>query len=413
MFDVAYVRGHYTSLSDGWTYLNAHVQAQIPERVSASVATAFRTSPLFDVHSPASGSHYRSPEQFSSIGASHIASARAAIADLTGATPDRVVLGPSKQVLLETLAAAMKPRLRRTTQVVLNRIDPESTNAPFLRSDATVAWAEPDLGTGELPAWQYEHVVQGSTRLVVVPAAHELTGTVTDVAAISDIVRSRSRAWLLVDASAVVPYRAVSIDDWGADILVVECAPLGGPHLAALVFRDTSMFPRLKAVNPAGGVDKAEKLELGAISPGLAGGVAAIVDHYACFAAPGGTRATRLGRAMTDLNRYSREITRHLINSLVGLPSVHVLGITGDAAGADAMHLDRVPRVSFMVRGVPAPTVQKRLLTNGLVTELSPRDPLLEAMGAFEEGGAITVSLAPYNTLSDIDQLTRVLASLA
>ncbi|MFV8382345.1 aminotransferase class V-fold PLP-dependent enzyme [Corynebacterium hindlerae] len=413
MFDVAYARGHYTSLSDGWTYLNAHVHAQIPERVSSAVSTAFRTSALLDARSPATGSHSRSQENRSSLGVSHVAAARVAVADLVGSVPERVVLGANKQILLNCLAEALQPRLRRTTQMVLNRVDPESTNEPFLRRDASVVWAEPDLGTGELPAWQYEEAVNGSTRLVMVPAAHALTGTVTKISEISDIVRAKSRAWLVVDASAVAAYRPISIDDWGADVVVVDFAKMGGPQFAALVFRDTSMFPLLKSLNSAAPADSAAKLEIGELSPGLAGGVSAIVDHFAGLVESGGTRSTRLQRSMVEVDRYSRQLTRHLLNSLLGLPKVHVLGITGEAAGKDALYLDRVPRISFMVNGVPAATVQKRLLTNGLVTELSPRDPLLEAMGAFEEGGAITVGLAPYNTMNDIDQLTRVLASLA
>ncbi|MEJ5927825.1 aminotransferase class V-fold PLP-dependent enzyme [Corynebacterium sp. H128] len=413
MFDVAYARGHYTSLSDGWTYLNAHEGAQIPERVSSAVTTAFRSAVLMDERSPLSGTHSRAAEIGANVGDCFLDAARAAVADLTGAAPDRVVLGPNKAVLLRSLAEALAPRLRRSTQVLLNKVDDDAVTRPFLRTDSKVVWAEPDLGTGELPAWQYEEVVNGSTRFVVVPAAHPLTGMVTDVAAISDIVRSKSRAWILVDASAVAPYRAISIDEWGADIAVVEFAPMGGPQMAALVFRDTSMFPLLASVNPAAGVDKAAKLELGGHSVGLAGGVTAIVDLYAHFAAPGGTRGTRLRRAMSDIDAYSRRLTAHLLHSLNSLPSVHLLGISGEAAGHGAIDLDRVPRVTFMVPGVPAATVQRRLLTNGLVTSLSPRNPLLEAMGTFEEGGAITVGLGPYNTMADIDQLTRVLASLA
>ena len=42
VFDVARVRGLYTSLGDGWTYLNAHQLPQVPERVSSGVASAFR-----------------------------------------------------------------------------------------------------------------------------------------------------------------------------------------------------------------------------------------------------------------------------------------------------------------------------------------------------------------------------------
>ena len=40
-YDVASVRGLYTSLSDGWTYLNAHDCPQIPERVSAAVSVSY------------------------------------------------------------------------------------------------------------------------------------------------------------------------------------------------------------------------------------------------------------------------------------------------------------------------------------------------------------------------------------
>ena len=44
VFDVARVRGLYVSLSDGWTYLNAQENAQVPEKVSTGVAMAFRTA---------------------------------------------------------------------------------------------------------------------------------------------------------------------------------------------------------------------------------------------------------------------------------------------------------------------------------------------------------------------------------
>lgn len=414
VYDVAYVRGLYVSLSDGWTYLNAHERAQIPQRVSAAVSSAFRSSALLMDYAPTSGTHSRPLEVGATVGKHHVTSARAAIADLVGATPDRVVLGPSKEVLLRNLAEAMRPRLRKSAHMVLTHIDDPCVTAPFAALEASVSWAEPDLGTGELPTWQYQELVQGSTRLVVVPAAHPYVGMVVDVAAISEIVRAQSRSWVLVDASAYAPYRSIDMDAWGADVVALEFTPMGGPAMAALVFRDTSMFPRLAAINPLADPATGAKLEIGRHSAGLSGGVTAVVDHFAMLdERAGGTRTTRLRRSYEALERQGRELTRHLVNSLEGLQSIHILGISGEAAGSEAIRLPRIPRISFMVAGVPAATVHRRLLTNGLVTTLSPRNPLLEAMGAFEDGGAITVSLSPFNTFSDIDQLTRVLASLA
>ena len=57
VFDVARVRGLYTSLGDGWTYLSAHAQPQIPERVSSAVARGFRQAPVVEYVEPNTGNH--------------------------------------------------------------------------------------------------------------------------------------------------------------------------------------------------------------------------------------------------------------------------------------------------------------------------------------------------------------------
>ena len=81
---------------------------------------------------------------------------------------------------------------------------------------------------------------------------------------------------------------------------------------------------------------------------------------------------------------------------------------------AEGVDVDRVPRVSFIVAGVPAPTVVRRLLDNHMVTSaVGPgHSALLEAMGVMEAGGAVTVGLQPFNTPHDVDQLVRAVASL-
>ena len=58
-YDVASVRGLYTSLSDGWTYLNAHDCPQIPERVSAAVSRSFRLAPSVPAPEGRTGTHSR------------------------------------------------------------------------------------------------------------------------------------------------------------------------------------------------------------------------------------------------------------------------------------------------------------------------------------------------------------------
>lgn len=410
-YDVARVRGLYVSITAGWTYLNAHAHPQIPERVSSAVARAFRAAPQV----VESGSGYGSHSRHDAPGQLHrersLREARIAIADLVGATPDCVLLGTGLPELYHQLASAMQPMLRRSSSIVVNELDNPELSAAF--SDHPVAeirWAQPDLATGELPAWQYRNIVDGGTRLVVLGAAHPLLGPVAPVRRITEITRQRSRAWTLVDATAFAAYRPIDPEDWGADIIAVDVGHLGGPQLAALVFRDRAMLKRLRELRPGYPADSVQKLEY-PVSAGLAGGVPALVDHMAGLVESRGTRRTRLLHSMGEFARFSEDMDYYLIHSLESLPAVHVLGVSGEAA-AGGLH-DRIPCASFLVHGVPASTVHQRLLDNGLLCTVTENTPLMEDMGAVDAGGALTVSLSPFSTTHDIDQLIRAMASLA
>lgn len=410
-YDVASLRGLYTGLSGGWTYLNAHDVPQIPEKVIAGVSRAFRTSALVADQDTPSGTHSAAPQPGRLEGQYYIDSARTAVADLVGATADRVVLGANLPVLYQALARAIAPLLRANSSVVLSKLDPPELYSAFTEVDAQVRWAQPDLGTGEMPAFQFSDLVDGSTRLVSLAAGHELLGTVAPVEEIIDTVNTRSRAWTLVDISATAGYRPVDIDALGADILGVDLGKIGGPQVAALVFRDTRMFKRIDALSP--GRHGAAKLET-PVSTGLAGGVSPLIDHFAALggeAAGRGFRRRRLIASMQLLEPYLNGLRDDLYQFLGTLPAVHILGVTGEAA-AGAKE-DRLPRLSFAVNGVPAETVHQRLFDNRLVTTLAPSTPLLSEMGADEIGGAVTVALAPFNTACDVEHLTRVVASLA
>ena len=411
-YDVASVRGLYTGLSDGWTYLNAHDTPQISEKVAAGVARSFRTSTAVSAVDLSGGSH-SAPQRAGRLeGEAHIDAARVAVADLVGVTAERVVLGSNLPMLYQALARSMSPMLRRNSSVVLSHLDPPNLSSAFSESRAEVRWAQPDLGTGELPAFQYADLVDGSTRLVSLSAAHELLGTVTPTEEIIDLVRERSRAWTLVDVSAIAPYSPVDFNQLGADIVGIDLAQLGGPQVAALAFRDTAMFKRLDALSSDHEGPGAAKLET-PVSTGLAGGVGPLVDHLASLGTSSrGSRRTRLGRSMAALQAHMNEMRDDLYTLMSTLPAVHIMGITGEAA-AEARIDNRIPRLSFAVRGVPAATVHQRLFANRLVTTQSPLTPLLISMGAEEVGGTVTVALGPFNTHYDIEHLIRVVASLA
>lgn len=433
-FDAASVRGLFTSLGDGWTYFNANQAPQVPERVISAVSRAFRSSfSLLDADVP-TGSH-SAPRRAGRLEAETlVASARTAVADLLGGSAECVVLGPSLPVLYASLSRAMQPLLRQGSSMVLSRLDAPilttalASGAPVSESgglaasagtgtqggttstNSAVRWAQPDLGTGELPAYQYDELVDGSTRLVAFSAGNDTLGTVAPFEEIVDKVRERSRAWTLIDVTSYAAYRVVDLETFDADILAVDLERLGGPQISALVFRDVAMFQRLDALVPGFVGPEATKLET-PVSSGLAGAVSPLIDHIAGIVESQGSRRQRLVTSMFATGDYLEDLGDDLYAFMSTLPTVHIIGITGESA-AEAGD-DRLPALTFAVRGVPAETVHQRLFDNGLVATIAPDTPLLQDMGIDELGGGVTVSLSAFNTSADVDHLIRVVASLA
>ena len=111
-YDVFSVRGLYTGLSDGWTYLNAHAVPQISERVASGVARSFRMSTAVATQEGPGGAHSATPAPGRLEGDGNYTAARMAVADLTGSKADRVVLGPSLPVLYQSCLLYTSPSPR-------------------------------------------------------------------------------------------------------------------------------------------------------------------------------------------------------------------------------------------------------------------------------------------------------------
>lgn len=397
-YDVWGVRGLFPSLGDGWIHLDAQAGMQIPDSVASTVSAAFRTS----VSDPAGA--YPSARRSAGI----LETTRSAIADLVGAQPEGVVLGPNRATLLARLASASRRRLGIGTEVLLSRLDDEANLAPWLYAahlyGSYVKWAEVDIENFELPAWQYRDLITDATTIVAVTAASSRLGVMPDVAAISHLAHEVD-ALMVVDAASLAPYRSIDMDALGADVIAVDAAGWGGPPVGALVFRDPSQLERLDSQSFDPAAVGPERLEVGAHQFAMLAGVVASVESLAKLGGrTTGLRRTRLVAAMNELSEYHRGLFEHLHSSLRSLPLVMVLGTDGH---------DGVPMLSFTVAGIPATKVTQRMADNGICA-LATRggSRVLDAIGVAEIGGAVTIGLGHYTTAHEVDQLVRVIASL-
>lgn len=395
-YDVARVRGLHPSLGDGWVHFDAPAGMLIPDSVATTVSTAFRRSGASTV-----GAHPSARRSAAVLDA-----AREAVADLVNADPGGVVLGADRAVLLSLLAEASSSRAGLGYEVIVSRLDDEANIAPWLRAahryGAKVKWAEVDIETGELPTWQWESLISKSTRLVAVNSASGTLGGVTDLRAMTKLVHDVG-ALVVVDHSAAAPYRLLDIRETDADVVTVNAHAWGGPPIGAMVFRDPSVMNSFGSVSTNPYTTGPARLEIGVHQFGLLAGVVASIEYLAALdESARGSRRERLAVSMQSADAYLNRVFDYLMVSLRSLPLVMLIG------RPEA----QIPVVSFAVHKVPADRVVQRLADNGILAIANTGSRVLDVLGVNDVGGAVTVGLAHYSTMAEVDQLVRALASL-
>jgi cysteine desulfurase family protein (TIGR01976 family) len=395
-YDVARVRGLHPSLGDGWVHFDAQHGMLLPDSVATTVSTAFRGSISATV----------GPHPSARRSAAVLDAARQAIADLVNADPRGVVLGADRALLLSSLADASSARVGLGYEVVVTRLDDEANIAPWLRAanryGAKVKWAEVDIETGELPAWQWEGLISRPTRLVAIASGSSTLGTVTDLRAVTKLVHEVG-GLVVVDHSAAAPYRLIDIEEIEADVVAVNALAWGGPPIGALVFRDPSTIDSFSSVSLDPYATGAARLEMGTHQFGMLAGVVASIEYLASLdESASGSRRERLSLSMQSATSYLNRLFDYLLVSLRSLPLVMVIGRPEV----------RIPVLSFAVRDVPAERVVQRLADNGVLAIANANSRVLDVIGVNDIGGAVTIGLAHYSTTAEVDQLVRALASL-
>jgi cysteine desulfurase len=395
--DIARIRGLFLALGDGWVHLDAPTGMQIPEQVTAAVITALRAP----VSGP--GGLFPASQRADAI----LDAARRSLADLVGADPAGVVLGPSVPVLLQRLADALGQSWLVGDEVVVSRLDHPANIAPWHqaagRRGAITRWAEVDIETCELPAWQYDSLVNNRTKVVAITAASESVGTQPDLRRVAEAA-NKVGALMVVDASAAAPFIPLDMNTLPADIVAVSANGWGGPPVAGLVFRDANLVRRLPSSSLDPDAKGPERLELGPHQYPLLAGLIASIDYLAELDdAAVGPRRERLLHSMTSMQAHQTALLDRLIDRLHIVGGVHVIG--------DAVR--RVPTLAFAVDRRPAVDVVAHLGQHGVCAFAdSGHNGLFAALGVGEIGGVVRVGLAHYTNVADVDQLVTALSAL-
>src|SRR6185436_10613118 len=206
-------------------------------------------------------------------------------------------------------------------------------------------------------------------------------------------------AEVFLDAVHFGPHGSIDVQAFDCDYLVCSGYKIFSPHMGFAWCR-TEAINRLPTFREDFIPDVTpDKLEAGTYVYENVAGMEAVVHYLERLARRAGapdmaSRPSRIRAAMDAIAAYERRLSAALLSALSAIDGVSVCGI------ADPRRLDdRVPTVSFSVRGVDSSLVATELAKQDIGARsghmYAPR--LLERFKLMP-GGLVRVSLVHYNT---------------
>lgn len=392
-YDVRAVRAQFPALAEGLAHFDGPGGTQVPLAVADAVAGAMRSA--------VSNRHGSFPSSARADGL--VDGARAAVADLVGADPAGVVLGPSMTALTYVVAGALAKTWGPGDEVVVTRLDHDADVRPWVQAaaaaGATVRWAEVDPVTLDLPVSAVEAVLSPRTRLVALTAASNATGAQPDVRAVADLAHAVG-AVVHVDGVHATPHGPVDVTALGADLYATSVYKWYGPHAAATV-GDPALLASLRPDKLAASTDDSpDRFERGTPPFATLAGVTAAVDWLATLG-EGATRRERLLSAGDRVRAHEQAVFARLLGGLRSRPDVRLVG---DPAR-------RTPTVAFTVDGRDPGEVAATLGAAGVCVWSGHyyAIELMAAAGLLDSGGAVRAGVVCYTTDDEVDRLLEAL----
>ncbi len=324
---------------------------------------------------------------------------REEIADLAGvSSPERVIFTAS---CTEALNLAIAGTLRRGDEVIVSHAEHNAVMRPLYRFERQglirVKTLQPDE-RGLLSPQGLREALSPKTALVVLCHASNVTGVVQPIAALGQVCRA-ARVPLLVDAAQSAGIEDVRLDALCADMVAMPGHKgLLGPQGVGVLVLGKNADPEPLIVGGTGSASESlrqpdllpDRYESGTVNlPGIAGLLA-------------GVRFVRAHQA--EIAEYERALSNRLWLRLAEIPGIQLLGCA------------RVPRtgvVSFVSPRMETGLICDRLNDCGVAVRggLHCAPSIHRYLGTLESG-AVRLSVGPYNTEQEMDDVAALLARL-
>lgn len=404
-FDVSSVREQFPALrrivgGQAAAYLDGPGGTQVPESVIDAMAGFMR----------AGGSNHGGPFATSRETDAVTESARSAIADLFGASPNEIAFGQNMTSLTLSVSRALGATWNPGDNVVVTRLDHDGDVWPWViaarDAGAEVRWIDFDPEGGcRLMTETIGDIVDHRTRLVAMTHASNAVGTVTDPRPVIEAAHAVG-ALAYVDAVHYSPHGLVDVAALGTDFLAASAYKFFGPHTGCLYGR-LEVLESVEAykIRPAPDVPP-DKWETGTQSFESLAGVAAAVDYLASLGT-GATRRDQLRSTMVTIGEFERSLSERFLNGIADISGVTLYG--------RSVPDGRTPTFAVSVDGIHPDAVAKTLGDQGIFVWSGDyyAVEVMRRLGVADQGGLVRIGFAHYNTTEEVDRVVAALGELA
>ncbi|CAG4883629.1 Cysteine desulfurase [Georgfuchsia toluolica] len=316
---------------------------------------------------------------------------------LNAAAPDEIVFTAGATAALNLVAYAFGGTLRPGDEVVISLAEHHSNFVPWqmLRDRAGICLkflpltAEGRIDSAALPA-----LVTSRCRLIAVTHCSNVTGAVSDVAAIVAAARAVG-ARVLLDGAQQVQHGPADVQALGIDFYAFSGHKCYGPNGIGVLWGRADALDCLPPFQGGGGM-------VGEVTPEATS--FAMPPYRFEAGTPPIAQAVGLGAALDwmvtlpwpAIHVHEQALLQRLLAGLATRPQVRVLGPADLTA--------RQPIVAFNLAGLHPHDVCQVLDRHGVALRGGHHcaQPLMRHFGV---DGTNRASIAPYNTTSDIDAL--------
>jgi cysteine desulfurase family protein (TIGR01976 family) len=324
--------------------------------------------------------------------------AREAVSDLLGCKSNEVAFGANMTTLAFSIARSLTSFIKEGDEIVVTELDHRANVDPWitLAKDlgAIVKFIKLDPNTFTLKLDELDTIITEKTKLVAVGMSSNVTGTITDVKAVTAKAKDFG-AMVMIDAVHAVPHLPIDFRDIGCDILLCSAYKFFGPHVGIAVIHE-ALFEKLPVykLHPAP-TEIPYKLETGTQNHEGIGGVIGAIRFIEDLG-NGVTRRDRLLAGMAAIEEYEIELSEDIECFLKGLPSVRLFRAPSGP---------KTPTFAFTIENQ-----NSRDVTSWLAKEYNMcvadgdfyASTMAGILGVHEVGGWVRIGLAPYNTKEEV-----------